>query len=720
MKQIYLSLALHNHQPVGNFPSVFQQAYEMAYLPLVQLLETHPAIRLSLHYTGPLWDWLIDNHSDFLTRLASLRSRGQVELMTGGYYEPILPAIPDADKEGQISRMNTFIKERFSVHPTGLWLAERVWEPYLAKPLAEAGIEWTLVDDTHFKMVGLEEKELLGYYITEEQGYSLKIFPSLKRLRYFIPWREVSEVIALLKELADESGTKIAVMGDDGEKFGVWPQTFEHCWQKGWMESFFSALEENSQWLHLIPLGEFARQFPPVGRVYLPCASYDEMLEWALPAGKSYHFTNLKHRLEADGRQDVLDYLKGGFWRHFLVKYPEANWMHKRMLWAHQKVYRAIAKKQRDAAQPSFDCGQSELWQAQCNCPYWHGVFGGLYLADIRAANFRHLVKAEYQANQMLHGPHPWLHWEMADMDFDGHPEVVIETENQALWFKPSHGGSLVEWDLRIPGYNLLSTLARRPEAYHLMMQEKLSSKGNDGNAAIKNIHDGLRQRTELPPVFSYDKYPRVSFIEHILPLDITLDDFTSGQYQEAETWASLAYEKDLKPDGQSLVLNLKREGQLYDKTALRLEKALKVTLDGNSLGGFEVTYTLTNTGTNPSSGLFGSEWNFNLLGGGHNPQAYYKLGNGKTDRLDTTFQEDSIAEVYLGNRYLNIELGLNTNPPARLWWFPVETISNSEAGLEKTYQASCLLLLYPFSLQPGANLSIKLNWSACPTPLQI
>jgi alpha-amylase len=76
-------------------------------------------------------------------------------------------------------------------------------------------------------------------------------------------------------------------MGDDGEKFGLWPGTYEHCWgaqnqnpksqeptpNHGWMEEFFRALEENREWLETITLAEYEQKFPAIGRVYLPTAS---------------------------------------------------------------------------------------------------------------------------------------------------------------------------------------------------------------------------------------------------------------------------------------------------------------------------------------------------------------------------------------------------------------------------------------------------------------
>ncbi len=103
--RISLALAIHNHQPVGNFGWVFADVYEAAYLPMVEALERHEGVRLSLHYTGALLDWLRAERPEFIDRLRALVARGQVELLGGGYYEPVLASLPERDRVGQLVRM---------------------------------------------------------------------------------------------------------------------------------------------------------------------------------------------------------------------------------------------------------------------------------------------------------------------------------------------------------------------------------------------------------------------------------------------------------------------------------------------------------------------------------------------------------------------------------------------------------------------------------------
>ena len=715
MKKIFLGLALHNHQPVGNFPWIFEMAYRQAYLPMVESLEKHPGVRLALHYSGPLLDWIRANHPDFIKRIAKLARRGQVEIMTGAYYEPILVAIPDDDKLGQIERMTQVARDELGYKATGLWLAERVWEPHLPKYLAESGVQWTVVDDTHFKMVGLKDEDLFGYYVTEEQGKTVKVFGTSKFLRYVIPWGKVSDVIEYLRSEATDDGTRIAVMGDDGEKFGTWPGTFEHCWERGWVESFFKELERNSDWLQTVHLGEYARRFPALGRVYLPTASYAEMMEWALPAPAAYEYSKLAHDLEKQGRADILRYLRGGFWRNFLVKYPEVNGMHKKMLRVHDKVYNARA------VGGEGDCGLNELWQGQCNCPYWHGVFGGIYMSDIRAEIYRHLIQAENQADAVLRGEEPWLAHEFADYDCDSLDELIVDGSAQSLYVDLAEGGSLVEWDMRPRRLNLVATMTRRPEGYHQVLIEAEREREKAGVAVrasaddgeVKTIHEIVRSKeAHLERHLHYDWYRRTSMLDHFLHPDTTLDNFSRCAYGELGDFVNQPYQAKVVKTKKGLAIHLHRDGHIWcgsDWLPFKVEKTIDIAAGG---GDLSVKYTLTNASQKKATGVFGSEWNFNLLGG-KSVQAYYRVPGValQNPQIDSEGEVNNVDAFALGNRKLGIEMEMVASRKGLFWRFPVEAISNSESGFERTYQGSGLLISWPFELAPSSSWEVTLRW---------
>src|SRR6478736_4970687 len=174
MPGVRLILALHDHQPVGNFDGVFKAAYDESYLPFLEVLEGYPEIPFVLHTSGPLLEWLAANRPEYIARVRALVEAGRVEILGGGFTEPILAMIPHRDRVGQIRAFSEYLERIFGAAIRGMWVPERVWETHFVPALAEAGIEFTVLDDFHFSRTGLGETDLLGYYLTEDDGRLLK------------------------------------------------------------------------------------------------------------------------------------------------------------------------------------------------------------------------------------------------------------------------------------------------------------------------------------------------------------------------------------------------------------------------------------------------------------------------------------------------------------------------------------------------------------------
>ena len=337
--RISLALAIHNHQPVGNFGWVFAEVYDRAYLPMLEALERHPGVRLSLHYTGPA------------ARVAGRRAPGvpaaaRLRWSRAARWSSWAAACTSRSWRRSRSTTGSTSSTRMAAtlegitgrRPRGAWLAERVWEPDLPTSLAAAGYRWTILDDAHFRAAAIPEENLWGAYTTEDQGNLLTVFGTEQGLRYRIPFGAVEDVIDYLRDHATEAGDRVGMMGDDGEKFGAWPTTYEHCWgERRWVERFFEALEANADWLTTVTPSQWLDREPPIGRVYVPTSSYAEMGEWALPPDETVVFAQLLHEAVAEHRPEAR-WLRGGFWRNFQVKYREINDLHKQMLRTSAKV----------------------------------------------------------------------------------------------------------------------------------------------------------------------------------------------------------------------------------------------------------------------------------------------------------------------------------------------------------------------------------------------
>ena len=553
--RISLALAIHNHQPVGNFGWVFAEVYDRAYLPMLEALERHPGVRLSLHYTGPLLEWFAAERPAFLSRLGALVARGQVELLGGGLYEPVLASLPERDRVAQLSRMAGALERITGHRPTGAWLAERVWEPDLPTALAAAGYQWTILDDQHFRAAAIPEENLWGAFTTEDQGNLLTVFGTEQGLRYRIPFGGVEDVIGYLRDHATEDGKRVGMMGDDGEKFGAWPTTFEHCWGQGrWVERFFEALEANADWLSTVTPSQWLEREPPIGRVYVPTSSYAEMGEWALPPGETVVFTKLLHDAVAEKRPDAR-WLRGGFWRNFQVKYREINDLHKQMLRTSRKVAAMTEGPARTAALDHLHRGQS-------NDCYWHGLFGGIYISHMRLATYEHLIAAEDAADRAL-GTQRVA--ETRDLDMDGLPEAYLADSGQVVTVTPSSGAGIGSWDVRGAWHALAAVLRRRPEAYHETLRAheadgaaEAAAPSDDGGAPA-SIHDLVMVKEEgLSRLLFYDDHERRSALVRFLAPDVTPEAIARAEEDELGDFRDGIFRIDHLVQGQ---VSLSREG---------------------------------------------------------------------------------------------------------------------------------------------------------------
>jgi alpha-amylase len=694
-------LGIHAHQPVGNLPEVFAEAHRRSYAPFLETLSGFPQVPFALHISGILFEWLEETHPEFLDRLASLVARDQVELLTGGYYEPILAAIPDADKLGQIQRMTTYLRRRFGVIPKGMWLAERVWEPHLAKPIAEAGVEYVVLDDNHFKAAGLPDASLIGRFLTEEQGATLALFPISQRLRYLIPFREPAETLAYLRERAALAPGGIAVMADDAEKFGGWPGTHEWVYQGGWLKRFLQALLENGDWLQLTTFGRTLAA-PPSGRIYLPTTSYTEMTEWALPTDACAAFEDVRAETDALPQAErIRPFLRGGFWRNFLTKYPEANTLHKKMLRVSQRV-QALPPRSRQRRAPL-----EALWRGQCNDAYWHGVFGGLYLPHLRHAAFQHLIRAELALDAGRRRPAA-VRIQTLDCDADGMDEILMESPHLALVVEPARGGAVVELDARAKAFNLGNSLTRRPEAYHRKLALTVRREG-DGAATI---HEERGAKEEgLAELLRYDAYRRACFVDHWLAADVTLETFARDGGPAG--YALTPYAGTVGQVRGVPVVDLTAErGQ--DGVSLGIRKRLMLPADAPRL---RVDYRLDVEGV-ASPSRFGVELNLAFYMGPPPERTVEINGARPADpSLFAVAETASVREVRIADTWLGLAARLQLDPPARLWRAPVQTISQSEEGYERVPQQVALLAHWPLRGPRGVrSLTLTLtieSWEA-------
>jgi 4-alpha-glucanotransferase len=682
-----LVLVIHAHQPVGNFENVLERAYKQSYLPFVEILARHRAIRLGLHYSGSLLEWLERAHPEYFELLRGLVKRGQVEIVGGGFYEPILVTIPAEDCREQIVRLADYVEKHFAARPRGAWLAERVWEPQLPSSLAPAGVEYTLVDDNHFLGAGFELDQLYGHYVAEDQCRTVKVLPGLKALRYLIPFRETGETTEFLRQAAATRPGAYAAMGDDLEKFGVWPGTYEHCYVKGWLERFFSELEKNSDWLEMSTPGDAVAGHAALGRADLPTASYTEMMEWSLPTAARSRYHALTE--EFSTRPNALPFLRGGIWRNFFTKYSESNLLHKKMLHISAKIRQLERSTRADKAfQTAREQATTLLLRSQCNDAYWHGVFGGLYSPHLRTALWNSLVEAEAIADGLAHRTKEFAEATAIDFDADGREEIYFTSDSYAVLLVPGDGGTISAIDCRGSNAALINSLARRLESYHAALKN-LPAKSAQG---VQSIHEQTRVKEEgLERWLNYDRWARNSFRLLLFGRDKNHQDCAAVRLEENAALAA----------GKYRVMDFSRTSAALASEESADWPSEKHFTFAVTPEGFDVTcdVALRRTAPGAASVYVGIEFILNFLA--PSAQDRYIESGGQRYPLRWAAAVPA-SELRMVDEWQGVAATISA-PGARDFWVgPIETVSESEEGFERIYQGSQIIAVWPVELAPG------------------
>ena len=705
-ERLHFLLGIHNHQPVGNFESVVDETILRAYHPFLETIDRAGRdLPVTVHCSGGLLESLKARARHTFDLLGRLAAEGRVELLGGGFYEPILALLPDWDKVGQIQALAQFLKSHWGVTPRGMWLAERIWEPQLPRALREAGVEFVLVDDSHFALAGLDPETLGGYYLTEEQGATVAVFPINQRLRYLVPFADPGES---LRYLEGRRGAGAITMVDDGEKFGAWPGTDRLVYGERWLERFFQALRE-APWLAVSTFSRYIDSHLPAGRVYLPTAAYTEMGEWALPPAAAAELAGARHRLgELPEGERLTRLLRGGFFRNFLLKYPEIGDAYWKMLRLSGRVHEGLAARPRD---PRFLAARERLWQGQANDAYWHGVFGGCYLPHLRRAVKSALIGCERRLEGA--GKPIGIECLRADVDGDGQAEVTVRSRTLGVMLRPARGGSLTELAWMGGEVDVADVLTRRPEPYHRQVAER--PRPSD-SGEVKTIHSAPAvKEAGLPALLRYDRFRRASLLDGLFPPAAGREPLDPLEPWDA-AWVAIGerpldHEVKTSPREVAVLCYLLRpEGQ-----PMALQKSLVVAADDPAV---VAGYRLRWEGGEPLDARWAVQCNL-TLSAGDAPGRYFRVAGRPS--LGSRGRLEGAHGLAMVDEWLGGEVALSFSAPAEVAWAPVETVSLSESGFERIYQGSALLVSWPVRLEPGqtweASLRVRVGEMAAGAP---
>lgn len=732
MQSTGLALVFHNTQPPGTTAADLRRAFERCYLPMIGALEDYPAITASVHWSGPLLEWMEREAPAALASVLAMVAAGRLEILGGLFGAGLLPGVPERDAIGQLTVQQRWWKAHGDVRPRGAWLPYCAWDPSAVRILAGRGLQYTVLEQ---HQVGADVVAD-GWHLTEREGVPLGLFVADSRLGAMVPEATPTRILHAIHTRATE-GVRCLTLAVAVEGFGAaLDRSATACFggRGGWVSRFFRVLTDNQHWLKLVTLATAFDKMRPTGRLY-PSASVSlPVAIHAMGGAQGARFFALLDELREGEHSALASFIRPAAWDATLATHPEVNRLHKHMLRASGEVNRlrsAIRETKGEADPRMFALEEATLalYRGQIGMAYVHGVDVGAQDAEVRAEAWRNVLSAERMAISAL-GEVGRLRSELVDADMDGRAEHVIRTPHWQAIVAPGLGGGLVEltaW--KVPG-NLLDVRTRVQEPEHALLpvlaladftlpeptEEEPTTEAEPSIVPARELpdlptvrisEDGLADRVFL------DRYTRASFLDRFLAPDATLTGLRTSQHVEAGDFLNGEYslvQQELTD--ASAAWTLARDGVMSEGTALKLVRVQKRFGWLRDKPALDVRYDIENRMHDPLHTRFGVELNFGL-GGLRGPDFGIEvLRKGKTRSfgLDAEIDLSNVSALTWFDRARRFRVRVDLEQPAHAWAWPIETISRTPRGLGRAFQGTSIVLWWPVELQPQARRQFELG----------
>ncbi len=378
--------------------------------------------------------------------------------------------------------------------------------------------------------------------------------------------------------------------------------------------------------------------------------------------------------------------------------------MHKKMMHLTYQIREASEKKTLD--KDALDRAIDLKWQGQCNCPYWHGIFGGLYLNHLRHATYSRFLQAE-SILESAKGE-SFIEHEVFDFDVDGHKEAILKNRYLNLYIAPSLGGSIFELDYKPASMNLLDTMTRRKEGYHSRLAQATLS----DDSTESSIHDRVEIKEEgLEKYLVYDWYRRVSFLDHFLERDVDIEKFARNEYTECGDFVDQPYSAELIEKDDRMGLAMARDGHVWINKIWAPVIVGKMVVLWSDSSRFDVFYRVENRSDAHLKSLFGVETAWAMLAG-NSADRYYHVNGSKPAACEMLSRGVVSDSNIFGIRDDAFKYNITLKADRKLdWWrFPIETVSLSESGFERNYQQSTVMPVMKLDLKPGDFAKLRIT----------
>jgi len=424
-EKITLVLGSHAHVPYGACSAEFEKTYAGLVKPFISGLYKYPSIQAALHYSGVLLHWVERSHPEIFMLIEDMVNRKQVEMLGGGFYEPMLPIISSQDIIGQIEMLTTYLRKQFGKKPQGCWIPGFAWEQGLVSPLAACGMSFTFLSERQFALDGDHGASAIAHpCICEDQGKVITVFPVMQSLETALAGKSISSLLPPLLENYNKrhsGGTEFIV--------SLFP-------------SRINADPGES------PDSAWCRFFDELAR----CDYYTET---AIPGRIVKSLKGLRKRYFPDS-SDSADSISP---RRFIITHPPAGGIYAKMVFTNVLINQLRGDKSRK------DSAHEELRKAQSSALFCKIGQEGVHNHLLRNAAYSALLGAERMTREKTKFVPSLVAY---DFNMDGAHEWLFQ-DVRINCYVQSTGGGIFELDYLPKAWNYLDTCGKPAFADRLL-----------------------------------------------------------------------------------------------------------------------------------------------------------------------------------------------------------------------------------------------------------
>lgn len=350
--------------------SEYKAVYENFYKPLISFLYANPEFYFSFYFTGPEFDYIKEKNPELIEVLKKLVNRKQVEILGGGYYNPVFPLLFPMDRTGQVELLSSTIRKSIGKRPRGVYLCASAWDPSLVTSFESCGMDYVELDSSLIQ----KDRNIYRPIVMADRGKCIKIMPVqsefnpkeneapeayIQRLK-----KSVEKIAKTDQNITDEPYCASIILN----KNSILPVLKEK-----WMETFLTLVKEKySDFLQLALPGAVIKMSTSFIQSYIHAGISADIAKWAKAA---YQQVELK-----DESVNIYD---------FMQTYKRSQALYNRMIFVSLLVNQCKGDKMRKKNAREY------LWEAQTGNAYVCKSSGILVSSEERQNAYRKLTDAE-------------------------------------------------------------------------------------------------------------------------------------------------------------------------------------------------------------------------------------------------------------------------------------------------------------------------------------